>query len=277
MKQGRTSLDRETGPDPLSGTWRAEAEGSPTVRRRTRPTELDREVRRLTANVSSTLGDACRSARTRRRLTQQELAALVGVHQTWISRLELGHRADASLELWVAIGLVLGRPFAASLSKTIDPTQTVADAGHLEIQEHVLALARAIGIRGTFELPTRPTDPRRSTDVGLRDAARRTRILVECWNTFGDVGAAVRSTRRKSAEAAAAWPADRTASVWVVRESAANRAVISRYPNLFRSTFGGSSRGWVAALTTGAGAPTEPGLVWFDPSRARIHAWRAFG
>ena len=40
-----------------------------------------------------------------------------------------------------------------------------------------------------------------STDVGLRDDRGRRLILVECWNTIGDLGAAVRSTNRKRVEA----------------------------------------------------------------------------
>jgi hypothetical protein len=43
------------------------------------------------------------------------------------------------------------------------------------------------GRHGTFEVPTRHDDPWRSTDVGIRDAPARTRILAECWNTFGDL------------------------------------------------------------------------------------------
>jgi hypothetical protein len=43
--------------------------------------------------------------------------------------------------------------------------------------------------------------------------------------------------------------------VWVVRPSAANRRLLARYPEIFRSAFPGSSRAWVAALTTGAPPP----------------------
>jgi hypothetical protein len=52
--------------------------------------------------------------------------------------------------------------------------------------------------------------------------------------------------------------------VWVVRETARNRALLARYPEIFASVFTGSSRGWVLALTTGSEPPDEPGLVWCD-------------
>jgi hypothetical protein len=121
-----------------------------------------------------------------------------------------------------------------------------------------------------FEMPTRPTDPSRSTDVGIRDPANKSRILAECWNTFGDLGAAIRSTHRKEHEAAATWPEDRIATVWVVRVTAANRALLARFPHIVDAAFPGSSRVWVRALTAGGPPPRESGIVWFDPATGRL-------
>jgi hypothetical protein len=94
--------------------------------------------------------------------------------------------------------------------------------------------------------------------------------LAECWNTFGDLGAAVRATRRKQFEAAAAWPEDRIATVWIVRATAANRAIVARYPAVIDAALPGSSRGWVKALTDGSPPPREAGFVWYDASRGRL-------
>jgi hypothetical protein len=187
------------------------------------------------------------------------------------------------IELWVALGVALGRPLAVSFSKTLDPSSgSPADAGHLEIQEALLALAATTGRRAVAELPTRPADPRHSSDVVVRDDLHRTVILQEAWNTFGDIGAAIRSTHRKQAEAderavvlAGGGPAYRVATVWIVRATATNRALIHRYPHLFATTFDGSSRAWARALTQGRPPPTRPGLVWFDHSTGRLIAWRA--
>jgi hypothetical protein len=195
---------------------------------------------------------------------------------TRLSEIERGHGARAPLETWVALGAALGRPLAVSLTRPLAAGRDeFADAGHLDVQEHVLRLARATGRHGTFELPTRPTDPSRSTDVGIRDPRHHTRILVECWNTFGDLGAASRSTYRKQAEAAATWPADRIAGVWVVRSTAANRALLARYPHIIDATFSGSSRGWVRVLCVGdVPPPTGTGLVWYDAATGRLHEHR---
>jgi hypothetical protein len=100
-------------------------------------------------------------------------------------------------------------------------------------------------------------------------------IIEEVWNTFGDLGAAVRATNRKFAEAAElavmiGQDAYRVASLWALRPSAANRALVARYPQIFRSAFPGSSRRWVEAVTSGSAPPSEAGLVWLDPATGRV-------
>ena len=250
------------------------------IRTRARPTETLREAARLSAAVAASLGRDVRADRQRRQLTQAALAARVGVHQSMISRIELGHGIAIPLEVWVALGVALGRPLAIAFTRPLGEMRGPADAGHLAMQERLLELARASGHTGFFELPTRPADPRHSIDVCVRDTRNRALIVQEAWNTFGDLGAAVRSTIRKAAEATdlAATLGDgrpyRVASVWIVRASAANRALIGRFPEVFRSAFPGSSRAWSSALATGSAPPDWPGLVWLDPASGRITAWR---
>jgi transcriptional regulator with XRE-family HTH domain len=227
-------------------------------------------------SIVDALARDVRATRKRRRLTQAELAAMVGVHQTWISDIELGRGTGVPLSLWVAIGVALDRPLAVAFSKDSDPDR-LADAGHLEIQEALARLAATTGRRVDIERPSRPEAPTHSTDVRIRDDLHRVVILAEAWNTFADLGAAIRSTHRKSAEAATDIPRTegwRVATVWVVRASAANRAILARYPHLLAATFKGSSRRWVHALADGTEPPDEPGLVWFDAGSRRLTAWR---
>jgi transcriptional regulator with XRE-family HTH domain len=247
---------------------------------RRRSTDVLREAARLSQAVALSLGEAVMSGRVGLGLTQARLAERVGVHQTAISRVESGRGRHVPLELWIAIGLAIGRPLAISLSRPLAETRDPADAGHLAMQEYLIRRARETGRNATFELPTRPSDPTRSIDVCVRDARNRVLIIEEAWNTFTDLGAAIRATNRKTAEAAdlAATvddgPPYRVATVWVVRATATNRALLRRYPQIIRTAFPGSSRSWVRALTSDAPPPISLGLVWFDSATGRLSASR---
>lgn len=243
--------------------------------------ELLAEAERRNREQCARLGGEVRRSRRRRHQTQAQLAAHVGVVQSTISDVERGHGASLSVDLWQRIFASLDRHLVLDASR--DAAQEPADAGHLAIQELVLRLGRAAGYRGSFELPTKPADPTRSTDVGLRDDSRRLLVLVECWNVFGDIGAAARSSARKQAETEAAAIAFgggvplRVAACWVVRATRRNRELIARYPEIFSSRFPGSSQGWVQVLTSGADPPSAAGLVWSDAGASRLFPWRRRG
>jgi transcriptional regulator with XRE-family HTH domain len=227
----------------------------------------------------SALGAKVRQARRRRRWTQRELARRVGIAQPTISKVERGDGSNLSLELWQQVALVLGLPLRFELGR--DVLEEPRDAGHLQIQELMLRLGRQTGRRRTFELPTKPADPSRSVDVGLIDDAARSLIRIECVNTFGDIGAAIRSSDRKGSEAKAlAISMGRGAAFtvhecWVVRASRRNRELVNRYPELFTTRFPGSSRAWADALSRGSGPPLARGLVWCDLKATRVFEWRA--
>lgn len=241
--------------------------------------ELAAEAHRRNLEGLSRLGADVRTSRLRRHVTQRALADRAGLHESTVGLVERGRGGGLSMDTWQRIGLALDRPLLVSLAR--DTQEEPADVGHLRIQELILRLGRATGRTTTFELPTRPSDPTASADVGLGDRTHCTLILVECWNTIGDIGAAVRSTARKTAEAeqlavirggdGSEW---RVAAVWVVRATRRNRALLARYPEVFAARFPGSSLGWFRALVTGTAPPPQPGLVWCDVAATRLSAWR---
>ena len=229
-------------------------------------------------SASLELGQRVLTSRQRRRWSQDELGERVGMDGSRIGQIERGRGGSVPLERWFAIADALDRPLRVTLGR--DELEEPVDAGHLLLQELVLRVGRAAGYTRTFELATRPADPTRSTDVGLRNDRRRILVLAECINTFGDVGASARAGDRKRAEAEAyaisighGQPYS-VHVVWVVRSTRANRALIARYPHVFESRFPGSSAGWVAALTQGTEPPAESGLVWADVGATRLFAWR---
>jgi transcriptional regulator with XRE-family HTH domain len=236
--------------------------------------------RRLARECAARFGSRISEARRRRGWTQAALGGKVGLSNSRISQIEAGNSAGVSLETLFALGHVLDLPLRVEFGR--DAAGEPADAGHLKVQELMLRLAHRTGRARTFELPTRPLDTGHSIDVCLRDDAQRVLFIEECWNTFGNINAAVRSTRRKVAEAeqfAVAIGGEgepyRVAAVWIVRDTRANRQLLARYPEVFATTFSGSSAQWVRALTEAtARPPAALGLVWCDVHATRLAAWR---
>lgn len=237
---------------------------------------------REAAALVATLGGIVRHERRLARLSQADLATRVGIRQSRLSEFERGLGAGAPLEVWVALGIALGRPLSVEFTRSADAAATVRDAGHLAMQEVVLRLAATRGISGTFELPTRPHDPARSIDVCLRDDVGRRLIVAECWNRFGDLGAAARSSSAKLAELAGlanGAVGERPYAVhlvWLIRPTAANRELLRTYPAVLRSRFRGSSEGWARSISEGTPPPNEPGIAWLEPTTGRVTAvrWR---
>ena len=229
-------------------------------------------------HLVAVMGRELRATRKRRGMTQMELGRAVGLSAVRIGELERGDGAGAPLEAWMSIGIVLGRPVQFEFGS--DRLGETADAGHLAIQELVLRLGLAAGFRARFELPVNSATSRSAVDVGLRDDRRRLLVLVEAVNTVGDLGSAVRTSQHKAArveDVAVAIGQDRPYAVrscWVVRATQRNRALLARYPEVFRSAFPASSDQWVRALTIGSGPPDQPGLVWCDVAATRLFAWR---
>jgi transcriptional regulator with XRE-family HTH domain len=243
---------------------------------RVRRTDAQVQGAREAARLAATLGGDLKHARVPRRLTQRALGRRVGLSQGRISDLERGGGASAPLDTWIALGVALDRPLAVSFSRDIE-TDDPRDAGHLRAQELVLGLARRLGRRGDLELPTHPTDPWRAIDVVIRDDVVRALILIEIWNRLDDLGAAIRSTTRKLVEAdglavlaAGDGSPYRVASCWLLVDTAANRRLVGRYPEIFAARFGGSSVGWVRCLVDGTAPPLAPGLAWIDTRSGRV-------
>ena len=224
-----------------------------------------------------------REARRRRRTSQASLGRKVGISASWVSAIERGDGAGASLEVWFALSEALAIPLKVEFQR--DAMSDVADAGHLKLQELALRLGRQTQRQRAFELPTKPADPTHSIDVCLRDDAMRVLFIEECWNTFGNINASVRSTRRKVADAdqlaiaiGGETGAYRVAAVWIVHDTRANRALLARYPEVFGAAFTGSSARWVEALThAGSQPPAGLGLIWATVNATQVFAWRQHG
>jgi hypothetical protein len=162
-----------------------------------------------------------------------------------------------------ALGLYLRFEFGR------DPQAELRDAGHLDIQQLVVRVATAAGWKAECESRSRE----RSIDVRLEDHLRRRIVIVECINTMTDLGAQLRSSEYKVREAEQRL-GFAVGLVWVVRDTKANRELVTRYARLLESRFSGSSVAWINTLTNGPHMPESPGLVWSDVRATRLFARR---
>lgn len=232
------------------------------------------------AGAAVKLGEAVRTSRRSRHLTQAALAQKVGISRQRLGDLENGRGTAAPAEVWFALAEALGRYLRFEFAR--DPQTELADAGHLQIQETVLRVTPPGGWEErAFEARSGSWGSDRSVDVRLLDRKGRRLVIGECWNTFGDLGSAARSSERKVRDAqeyAVAIAGDgeplQIGLVWIVRDTTANRAVVNRYEQIFATQFPGSSAAWVNTLTKGAPMPTQPGLIWCDTRNGRLFAHR---
>ena len=244
----------------------------PNRSRAQRASRPRREGRARAALLSLRLGTRLREARQLLGKTQREIAEAAGVSQSWLSRMERGQGASASLVVWSSAAAAVGQRLAAFL-EDMPGADRPRDHAHLERQRLVIERAARGGWRA---LPEEPIDdgPRsRSVDVLLVRAAAREAALVECYDWFDDVGAAMRVSDGKAASLRSRLehgrdlraPAWRVALLWVVRGTRRNRELISEFRAIFAAKFGGSSSDWIRCLEDPSRAmPSETGLVWTD-------------
>jgi transcriptional regulator with XRE-family HTH domain len=240
-------------------------------------------ARRRAADIATRLGRMLKEARTRRHLSQGELAADVCAFAALVSHLERGLGATTSLETWAIVGSAVGLDLAAFFEAT--PGASVPrDYEHLKRQQLVISAAEGGGWQPLLEAPIDFDRLRsRSIDVLLLQLDRREAAAVEIWDWFDDVGKAIRGLDAKIAAldrhlslsrdlASSPW---HTSGLWVVRGTARNRLLVREFEALFAAKFRGSSSGWFTALVDPARrVPPRAGFIWTDSDGRKLQVAR---
>jgi transcriptional regulator with XRE-family HTH domain len=229
---------------------------------------------RVRANgIGNRLAVALREARAIDRVTQQEAADRSGISQARWSELERGLGASASVETWAIAASAVGMQLAAFL-EGVPGADRPRDIEHARRQAAVIDAAVSGGWRALPELALDPAARSRSADVALTRELRGEAVATEIWDWFDDIGASFRGLDAKKQLLAdrlrrdfggAATNAWRVAGLFVVRNTARNRALVRELRSLFVARFTASSAAWLRTLANpDAPMPDGDGLLWSD-------------
>jgi hypothetical protein len=223
-------------------------------------------------HVARQLGRSLRDLRSGSRRTRASIAAKAGMPRSSYATLEGDGEGGVSLRAMSRAATAAAGELHAYISAASAADQP-RDAVHLRHQELVLATAAAGGWTGVPETALdRDAQTSRAVDVLLRRGHEW--VIVEVWDWFADVGAALRDWDRRlavlEAYAIARMPPDHSAEVtvptiggiWVVRATARNRRLLAAHRHVFQSRFPGSAKAWLGALTGADVIPAQPTILW---------------
>jgi transcriptional regulator with XRE-family HTH domain len=249
----------------------------PDRRRRTGATRL--RARDRARYLLERIGRAVREARMVSGRTQAEIAAVAGVSQPFLSRLERGQASNVTVETVAACAEAVGLRLAAFVETAPGAAQP-RDLEHLRRQQLVIDVARAGGWRAATERAIDPDAIRsRAIDVYLERPPRREIAVVEIEDLLADVGDAMRrlgdkvaAVRRSTATDDPAW---KVSGLLVLRATRRNRRIVHAFAGVFDARLGGSSSGWLSALTRAdRPMPDADGLAWSSVRGERMFAAR---
>jgi len=217
-----------------------------------------------TVALAYTLGVRLRRTRLRSGMTQSGVAAISGISQPTISRMELGRGSGVPLASWVAVASVLGIDLLGP-----------PDTGHGFGRPAILAVAQdggwtPVATRGSTTIIDRP--PRRVPGVDRPRVVAGERacvLVVDCVTDVDEIVTFAESLLRATQRGAPdGW---RVASLVVVRRTAANRRRLTESRTTVEAAYPDSGSAWIGALrSTTSTMPTRPGLVWIDAHGTRL-------
>jgi transcriptional regulator with XRE-family HTH domain len=211
-------------------------------------------------------------------MTQAQTAFRAGVSQARISQLERGHGRGASLETWATVAAAVGEQIVGFLERA-PGASLPRDIEHLRRQSALIEIARPGGWSSLPEFRL-DQDARwsRSIDVALVRRATAEAVVVEIWNWFEDVGAALRGLDGKVAalrdqlDPSVQWT---VRGLFVVRDTRRNRQLVTELRPMFAARFPGNARVWLRALADPAQRlPEGHGLLWSDRTGTSLKASR---
>ena len=243
---------------------------------RARSTKVVGRGRDRAGYLARRLATSVRERRTLLHLTQRDVAALVGLSQPEIQRLEAGRGSNAPLDTWATLAAALDLQLAAFLEQAAG-ADAPRDLEHLRRQDLVIRFGGPGGWTSDPESLLHD-DGRyaRSIDVLLTRPRRREAAVIEVWDLITDGGAAMRGLEAKvRATRDRLGPGWHVQGLLLVRGTHRNRRLIGELRALFAARFPASSQAWLRSLSDpDAPMPDQDGLAWTDVKGTRLLAAR---
>jgi transcriptional regulator with XRE-family HTH domain len=222
------------------------------------------EVARRSRRLHLQAGEEIRRLRLDAGVSVADLANTVGVHRSYLPRIEAG-QARPSIEVLSAIGIALGadlslRYFAGSGPRLHDRFQA-------EMIETVL---RRLDLRWRPEIEVVVDRPSRGiVDLVLTDRATPTIVVAEAQSELRRLEQQVRWATEKAhglagqlAETGSSASGSVVSRLLILRSTIATRELARRYASTLAAAYPARTADVIRALTTSGSPWPGPGIVW---------------
>jgi transcriptional regulator with XRE-family HTH domain len=229
--------------------------------------ETDRRLRRARIHI----GEEIRRLRLDADLTLTEVAAVAGIHRSYLTRIEDGTVAP-SLEVLIAIGVVLGadlgvRYFAGAGPRLVDRFQAPMEECFIPSLHQRWSVRLEVGVT---------TPARGVVDMVLTDRSSPITAATEFQSTLHRVEQQIRWLAEKAdglaaplGDEAGSAPVPTVSKLLVLRSTMTTREIARRYEAILRTAYPARTVDVLAALTTGAAPWPGAGIVWMRVESGR--------
>jgi transcriptional regulator with XRE-family HTH domain len=142
-------------------------------------------------------GLSVRALRRRRRLTQERLAAMVGVSRSTIVRVERGHAESATVRTLMRIAGALGATVSVRILWQGEGLDRLLDAAHADLTEAFLRLLRDSGWEVATELSFNVRGERGTIDILAYHRPTGSLLVIEIKSVVPDLQAMLGTIDRK--------------------------------------------------------------------------------
>jgi transcriptional regulator with XRE-family HTH domain len=143
------------------------------------------------------VGLSVRALRRRRRLTQERLAAMVGVSRSTIVRVERGHAESATVRTLMRIAGALGTTISVRILWQGEGLDRLLDAAHADLTETVLRLLRDSGWEVATEVSFNVRGERGTIDILAFHRPTESLLVIEIKSVVPDLQAMLGTIDRK--------------------------------------------------------------------------------